>query len=205
MSHAFPKIAFTPAVREMQARMGSRANYASLSDGEASRDPLGPAEMEFIAARDSFYQATVSESGWPYVQYRGGPTGFLKVLDEHTIAYADFRGNMQYISVGNLTQNDRISLILIDYPNRRRLKILGRVRLVGLDGDPTLLAKLEPANYRARVQRAVVIDVEGYDWNCPQHITPRFTEAEVHAAVAPLHEEIARLQAQVAERLAPNR
>lgn len=197
MSRAFSDIAFTPAVRAMQTRMGSRANYAPLDHAEDRRDALGPMEAEFIAERDGFYQATVSETGWPYVQFRGGPAGFLKVLDEKTIGYADFRGNVQYISVGNFANNDRISIILMDYPNRRRLKILGRVRMVELDEDPSLIAKLESAHYRARVERAVLISVEGFDWNCPQHITPRFTETEIFAATAPLRQELAVLKARL--------
>jgi len=194
MSRAYTDIAFTPAVRAMQTRMGTRAGYASLDRTDDRRDALTEAEAEFIHARDGFYQASVSETGWPYVQYRGGPAGFLKVLDGNTIGYADFRGNVQYISAGNLQGNDRVSIILMDYANRRRLKILGRARLVGASEEPALIARLEPPRYRARVERAVIIAVEGYDWNCPQHITPRFTEAEIAAAVAPLHAEIARLR-----------
>lgn len=199
MSRAYSDIAFTPAVRAMQTRMGSRANYALLDHTDERNDRLGPREAEFITARDSFYQATVSETGWPYAQFRGGPVGFLKVLDEKTLGYADFRGNVQYISVGNVANNDRVSIILMDYANRARLKIMGRVRLVGLDEDPALIANLESAHYRARVERGVIITVEAYDWNCPQHITPRFTEAEVSAATAPLREELAQLKARLAE------
>ena len=197
MPHAYTHIAFTPAVRDVQTRMGSRENYAPFDDVLAQNNLIGPREAEFIEARDSFYQATVSETGWPYVQFRGGPTGFLKVLDEHTLGYADFRGNLQYISVGNFANNDRVSIILMDYPNRARLKILGRVHLVGLDEDPALIAKLESPTYRARVQRGVVITVEGFDWNCPQHITPRFTEAEISRDAAALHAQIAKLKAQL--------
>lgn len=197
MSRAYSDIAFTPAVRDMQTRMGSRANYASLDVTDDRRDFLTEREAEFIEARDGFYQATVSETGWPYVQFRGGPAGFLKVLDAKTIGFADFRGNVQYISVGNLQNNDRISIILMDYPNRRRLKLLGRVRLVSEAEDPAMVARLELPSYRARVERAFVITIEAYDWNCPQHITPRFTEAEVQEAVAPLHAEIAALKAQL--------
>jgi uncharacterized protein len=178
MSQAFSDIAFTPAVRAMQTRMGSRKNYAQLDESADRRDRLSQVEADFIGERDSFYQATVSETGWPYVQFRGGPAGFLKVLDEKTIGYADFRGNVQYISVGNVAGNDRVAIILMDYANRRRLKILGRVRIVELDEDPALIARLVLPSYRARVERGVIIRVEGYDWNCPQHITPRFTEAE---------------------------
>lgn len=194
MSRAYTDIAFTPAIRDMQTRMGSRANYEPLDYTEDRRDVLTEREAEFIEARDGFYQATVSETGWPYVQFRGGPAGFLKVLDAKTIGFADFRGNVQYISVGNLQGNDRISIILMDYANRRRLKLLGRVRLVSEAEDPALVAKLELPSYRARVERAFIITIEGYDWNCPQHITPRFTEAEVQGAVQPLHTEIAELK-----------
>lgn len=194
MSRAYSDIAFSPAVRALQTRLGSRHKYAALDHTELRDDRLGARESSFIAARDGFYQATVSETGWPYVQFRGGPAGFLKVLDDKTLGYADFRGNVQYISAGNLSGNNRISIILMDHAHRARLKILGRVRLVGLDEDPALMSKLELPNYRARVERGVVISVEGYDWNCPQHITPRFTEAEIAAATAPLREEIARLQ-----------
>ena len=194
MSRAYTDIAFTPAVRAMQTRMGTRARYEPLDHTGDRRDALTEVEAEFIHERDGFYQATVSETGWPYVQFRGGPAGFLKVLDGNTIGYADFRGNVQYISAGNLQGNDRVSIILMDYANRRRLKILGRARLVGASEEPALIARLEPPRYRARVERAVIIAVEGYDWNCPQHITPRFTEAEIAAAVAPLHAEIARLR-----------
>ncbi len=195
MSRAYSDIAFTPAVRAMQTRLGSRKSYAAFDTTDDRRDALGDMEAEFIAARDSFYQATVGENGWPYVQFRGGPAGFLKVLDEKTIAYADFRGNRQYISTGNLLGNDRVSIILMDYANRARLKILGRARLV--DDDLELLAKLESPDYRARVERAVVISVEAYDWNCPQHITPRFTAEEVETIVAPLREEVAALKRNV--------
>lgn len=183
MSRAYTDIAFTPTVRAMQTRMGSRAHYAPLDTTEDRRDTLTEREAEFIEARDSFYQATVSETGWPYVQHRGGPTGFLKVLDAKTIGYADFRGNVQYISVGNLQRNDRISIILMDYANRRRLKLLGHVSLVSRDDDPELVSRLTPPSYPAQVERAFVIAIEGYDWNCPKHITPRFTEAEVRQAL----------------------
>jgi hypothetical protein len=135
-------------------------------------------ETHFIAARDGFYQATVSETGWPYVQFRGGPAGFLKVLDGRTIGYADFRGNVQYVSVGNLLTDARVALILMDYANRSRLKILGRARLVEESEDAALPARLAVPGYPSRVERAVLITVEAYDWNCPQHITPRYTEAE---------------------------
>jgi len=194
MSRAYYDIAFTPAVRRMQSRMGSRALYAPLDRSDDRRDRLTVDEAAFIGERDGFYQASVGAGGWPYVQFRGGPAGFLKVLDDRTIAYADFRGNVQYISVGNLQENDRVALILMDYAHRRRLKILGRARLVDRRDDPALVARLEVPHYAATVERAVVIHVEGYDWNCPQHITPRFTESEIDVLVAPLHAELARLR-----------
>jgi hypothetical protein len=195
MSRAYSDIAFTPTVRAMQTRMGSRSKYAPLDFADERRDALTNEEAEFIEARNGFYQASVSESGWPYVQFRGGPAGFLRVLDDKTIGYADFRGNVQYISAGNLQGNDRIALILMDYANRRRLKILGRTRLIEAAEDPALTARLQMPGYRARVERAVIITVEAYDWNCPQHITPHYTAEEVKDLVAPLQEEIARLRA----------
>lgn len=198
MGHRFAEIAFTPTVRAVQEAQGSRANYLRLEDGEAHHDRLGPAEAGFIAARDSFYMASVSETGWPYVQHRGGPPGFLRVLDERTIGFADFRGNRQYVSVGNLARNDRVALILMDYVHRRRLKILGHARAVGPADDPAQLARLELPDYRARVERGVLITIEAFDWNCPQHITPRLTAAELADAVTPLRMRIAELEAELA-------
>lgn len=182
MAHAFGGLMFTPGVKAVQARLGSRGAYERFEAPEAAaRDRLGPAEAAFIEARDSFYMATVSETGWPYVQHRGGPPGFLRVLDDRTLGLADFRGNRQYVSVGNLLSDDRVSLILIDYPNRRRLKLLGRARLVETADDPELIERLRPPDYRAKVERAFLISIVAYDWNCPQHIVPRFTEAEFAA------------------------
>lgn len=202
MSRTFADIAFTPNVRAVQSRMGSRSAYAQLDDEPVHGVRLGGQEAAFIHARDGFYQATVSETGWPYVQFRGGPAGFLKVLDDKTLGYADFRGNVQYISVGNLEGNARVSLILMDYANQRRLKILGSVRVVSERSDPEFapfLKRLELPNYRARIERAVIISVEAFDWNCPQHITPRFTEAEIDQGIAPLRAEVLRLRAEVAD------
>ena len=176
MTKAFAEIAFTPAVRAIQTQQGSAQGYDKFLAIEAERsDHLTEAEAMFIAARDGFYQATVSETGWPYVQFRGGPRGFLKVLDAKTIAFADFRGNRQYISAGNLTTNDRIALILMDYPNRRRLKLWGRVRLIDAKNDPELIGVLRAEGYRALPERAAVITVEAFDWNCPQHIPQRLS------------------------------
>ena len=178
MARSFADLAFTPAVRAFQARMGSRAQYAALDEAEAHGVELGEHEAAFIAGRDGFYQATVGENGWPYVQFRGGPAGFLRVLDPRTIGFADFRGNLQYISAGNLAGDGRIALILMDYAQRRRLKIWGRARLIDAREDEALIVRLEVPAYRARVERAVLITVEAFDWNCPQHITPRYTQAE---------------------------
>jgi uncharacterized protein len=186
-------------VRELQTRMGSRSKYEAFDRATDRRDQLSEREAEFIRHSDHFFQATVGETGWPYVQHRGGPAGFLKVLDDRTIAYADFRGNVQYISVGNLTGDDRVSLILMDYANKRRLKILGRARVVEAADDPELIARVTVPGYKATVERAVVISVEAWDWNCPQHITQRFTVTEVEALVAPLHAEIERLRARLDE------
>lgn len=196
MARNFSELAFTPAVRAVQTRMGSRAGYATLDDPLVQRNILGSIEIEFITARDSFFQASVGENGWPYVQHRGGPPGFLKVLGPRTIGYADFRGNAQYISVGNLTGDDRVSLILMDYAEKRRLKLWGRARFVELHDDPEgVIDRLELPDYRARVERGVVIAIEAFDWNCPQHITPRFTEAEIAATTASLRAEVGELRA----------
>jgi len=200
MGLRFAEIAFTDGVKAIQDAQGSRAAYARFEGGETNHDRLGTAEAAFIAARDSFYMATISESGWPYVQHRGGPPGFLKVLDERTVGFADFRGNRQYVSVGNLTADDRVAMILVDYPRRRRLKILGRARPVTAADEPATVQRLAVEGYPAKVERGLVIAVEAFDWNCPQHITPRFTEAEIAAAVAPLHARIAELEAALADR-----
>jgi predicted pyridoxine 5'-phosphate oxidase superfamily flavin-nucleotide-binding protein len=181
MGRAFSDIAFTAAVRAMQTCMGSRAAYAALDRATDRRDRLTGKEAAFIAACDHFFMATVSETGWPYVQHRGGPAGFLKVLDDRTLGYADFRGNVQYVTVGNLQSDDRVSLILMDYARRRRLKVLGRARTVEAAADPALVARLAVSGYDAAIERAVLIGIEAYDWNCPQHITPRFTIGEIEA------------------------
>lgn len=183
MGHRFAELAFTPGVQRLQEKMGSRRSYARLEGGPAHHDRLGPQEAAFIGARDSFYMATVSEAGWPYIQHRGGPTGFLRVLDDATIGFADFSGNRQYVSVGNITNDDRVSLFLMDYPNRTRLKILGHARVIAPE-DAATLARLAVPGYRARVERGLIIDVAAFDWNCPQHITPRYTVDEINAAGA---------------------
>jgi uncharacterized protein len=201
MLHKWLEIASTPAVKAARERYGSAAQYARLdgtqsTDGPVRNDRLGEAEAEFIASRDGFYLASISETGWPYVQYRGGPAGFLKVLDEHTLGFADFRGNRQYVTTGNVAGNDRVSLFLMDYAHQRRLKIFGHLRIVDAGDDPELAARLALPGYAARVERAALIQVEAFDWNCPQHITPRFTQAELNEALAPVRAELAALRAE---------
>jgi predicted pyridoxine 5'-phosphate oxidase superfamily flavin-nucleotide-binding protein len=169
-----------------------------MEAGSDSNHELGPSEAAFIGLRDSFYMASVGETGWPYVQHRGGPAGFVRVLDDKTIGFADFRGNRQYVSVGNLMRDDRVSLLFMDYPNRARLKLLGRVSLIGAE-QREILDRLAVPDYRARVERGFLVRVDAFDWNCPQHITQRFTLAEIEAATAPLRQRIAQLEARLKE------
>ena len=199
MSHRFADIAFTDSVKAAQEQYRSRSQNERFQQAGAAHDTLGDAEAAFIAERDSFYMATVSETGWPYVQHRGGPPGFLKVLGPRMLAFADFRGNTQLVSAGNAAANDRVSLILVDYRSRQRLKLLGRVRFDDASqAVPELLKAVQLPDYRGRVERVAVIEVDAFDWNCPQHITARFTEAEVRSAVQPLRERIAELEARLA-------
>ena len=187
MSHAFADIAFTPAVRDAQARDGSRAQYArAFESGDDIRNAkLGPEEEAFIHAQRSFYMATVSETGWPYVQHRGGSPGFLRVVDSRTLSFADSPGNRQFISIGNLAQDDRVALILVDYAHRRRLKLLGR------------LAVQESA-VTGRTQREMKIHIEAFDWNCPKYIPVRFEAEDVQRALDERDQRIAQLEAQLA-------
>jgi uncharacterized protein len=194
MTHRFAELMFTPQVKRIQEEEGSRASYARFAEpATPANDRLTDRESSFIAARDSFYMATVSEIGWPYVQHRGGPAGFLKVIDDRTIGFADYRGNKQYVSVGNLVTDARVSLFLMDYPNRRRLKLLGHARAMDAAREPELLARLQD-DYSAKVERGIVITIEGFDWNCPQHITPRYTEAEIGELLAPVQAKIRTLE-----------
>jgi predicted pyridoxine 5'-phosphate oxidase superfamily flavin-nucleotide-binding protein len=195
MSYGFLDIAATPNVKAAQAANGADELWSSF-DGDRTSDRFTEAEAAFIAQRDSFYMASVSESGWPYVQHRGGPPGFLVMLDDQTLAFADFRGNRQYISVGNLAGDDRVALILMDYAGRRRLKLYAHASLVSLADEPELWAMLELPGYRAKPERAIRLRLAAFDWNCPQHITPRFTEAEVARAVEPLTLRLQELEAE---------
>ncbi len=195
----FAEVAFTAAVQAQQAARGSRAAYARMQATSLGAEGLGEPESEFLSRADSFYMATVSETGWPYVQHRGGPPGFVKVLSPARIAFADFGGNRQYVSAGNASRNNRVALIVMDYARRRRLKLLGRLRFEDIgSADPGLVAHVELPEYRARVERVALIDVEAFDWNCPQHITERFTRADVEALLAPLRERVAQLESELA-------
>lgn len=196
MRNRFIELTATPAVLAAREANGSAKAYAFSPEDEAYHDKLGEAEAAFIAARDSFYMATVSANGFPYIQHRGGPAGFVKILSETEFAFADFRGNRQFLSAGNAETNGRASFFFMDYPNRRRLKLLGRVHFIDLKADPALAELLALPGYRGLPERAVRVQVDAFDWNCPQHITPRFTEAEVASAVAPLHERLAAVVAE---------
>jgi len=195
MGHRFAEIAFTPAVRAEQERQGSRQTYARAEEGAPHHDRLGERERAFIARRDSFYIASIGETGWPYIQHRGGPAGFLRVLDERTIGFADFRGNRQYVTVGNLAGDDRVSLILVDHRARQRLKILGRARVVA--ADAAIARSLTVPDYRAAVERAMLIEVAAFDWNCPQHIPRLIPAAEAEATIAALEARVATLESRL--------
>ena len=202
MSRHYGQIAFTDPVKDVQERYGSRPFYErhqSRTRGAKGPDPLTPDVRDFLAEQDGFYLATVSDTGWPYVQFRGGLPGFLQVLDENTLGWADFRGNLQYISTGNLGSDDRVALIVMDYAHRRRLKIFGHARVVFADDDPTLVATLTRPGDDSVVERAVLVTVEAFDWNCPQHITPRYTLAELEPHVGALRDRLAALTAENAE------
>ncbi len=189
-------VAFTPAVKAMQEKLGSRAGYARMEEKGGWKSSVTPDLAGFLAQRESFYLATASAEGQPYIQHRGGPKGFLQVIDERTLGFADFGGNRQYISLGNLSENDRAQLFLMDYANRRRVKVWGRARVV--EDDPFLLERLADPDYAAKPERAILFTVEAWDVNCPQHITPRFTEADLAPGIGKLKARIQELEAEVA-------
>jgi len=204
MGHKFQEIAFTETVKSIQEQLGSRRGYSRREGGDSDfNNVLGPQEAGFIGDRDSFYMASVSETGWPYVQHRGGPNGFVRVLDEKTIGFVDYSGNRQYVSVGNLINDDRVSLFFMDYPNRTRLKLLARARIVAPE-ETEILTKLTPADNQARIERGFLMTVEAFDWNCPQHIAPRFTTEQVAAAITPLRNRIAELESKLQKEASPN-
>lgn len=192
MPYHFLEVAVTPSVRAAQAAMG--VDQIRLGTENRPSDAFTEDEIAFIASRDSFYMASVSETGWPYVQHRGGKTGFLKVVDQQTLAFADYRGNRQYISAGNLAANDRACLFLMDYVRRARLKIYVHVERMALGADQGLTELVSDPTYKGRAEGIFRLRLEAYDWNCPQHITPRYTEQEVELAVAPLRERLQRLE-----------
>lgn len=191
---SFGSLAFTPVVKMLQERYGSRRQYERMEKAGPSRQRLGAGETEFLAERDSFYWATTGATGWPYVQHRGGPKGFLKVVDDHTLALADFRGNMQFVSTGNLLSDNRVAIILVDYPRQTRLKILGRVDILEGESAKDWIERLRDPAYKAVIERVFVIHVEAFDWNCPQHITPRYTTEEIQDAVHAMEERMRALE-----------
>ena len=198
MSRQYGSIAFTADVDAEQELYGSADFYrraALRGDGGKNGDPLGAREIEYLQTRDSFYLSTVGETGWPYVQFRGGPVGFVKVTDPHTISWAAYRGNLQHVSTGNLRGDDRVSIIAMDYPSRSRLKLFGHAKVVRLDEDPELVESLRhPDDPDAIVERAITVTVSAYDWNCPQHITPRYTREQIATLVTPMRDRIAALE-----------
>ena len=194
MATKYLDLMFTDAVRRAQAQYYGQAGRIA---GAPDRDPLGQAEAEFIAARDSFYVGSISESGWPYVQHRGGPAGFLRVINETTLVFADYKGNRQLLSTGNVSVNDRMALFLMDYKNRERLKILGHARIEDARMHPELTEQVTDVDMRSSVERLVFIDVVSFDWNCPKYITPRYSADEVEELAGPLRSRIAELEAEL--------
>lgn len=192
----FATIAFSAAVKEMQEKLGSRASYARM-EKNTYVDGLTENEIDFISQRDSFYVASFGENNFPYIQHRGGPKGFIKVLDTNRIGFIDFRGNMQYITVGNMATNNNVALILVDYPSRARLKILAKAEIVELKDDPALYKLLDLKEYKFKPERMMVFHIEAYDWNCPQHITPRYTVEDIEEAFVGQRELITNLESEI--------
>jgi predicted pyridoxine 5'-phosphate oxidase superfamily flavin-nucleotide-binding protein len=194
MADKFYELAFTDSVRKAQAHYYGKSQRV---EGAPERDALTEDETEFIQSRDSFYMATVSETGWPYVQHRGGKPGFLRVVSPTSLAFADYKGNRQLLTTGNLAVTDHVTLFLMDYPQRTRLKILGHARVEDARQHPELVRQLAEPEVRPIVERLFFIEIVSFDWNCPQHITPRYTAAEVETAIAPLRQRITELEAQL--------
>jgi hypothetical protein len=195
MGRRFAELAFTSLVKEQQQKHGSRHLYERVERSADFGDKLGQYEQEFIRGRDGFYMASVSETGWPYIQFRGGRKGFLHVLDEQTLGFADLRGNTQYISVGNLQHDDRVALFFMDYPAQSRLKILGRAKIHEGDAEAAkLIETLRVPSEKSPAERALLIHVEAFDWNCPQHITPRYTEEELASILEPMRRRLDELE-----------
>ncbi len=196
MAKNFATLTFTDAVKAMQEKAGSRSSDARMGKDNYI-DGLTENEIDFIAQRDSFYMSSIGENGFPYIQHRGGPKGFIKVLDAKRIGFIDFKGNMQYISFGNITTNNKVAIIMVDYPARARLKILAKAEVVELKDDPSLYDLLDLNDYKFKPERMLVLHIEAYDWNCPQHITPRYTVEEIEAAFAGQRNQITTLQAEL--------
>jgi hypothetical protein len=195
--HIFPSdVAFTPAVKEIQARKGSRSAYARVEQDGGWRTEIDADLAAFLAAQDSVFLATATAAGQPYIQHRGGPKGFVKILDKNTLAFADYSGNRQYITQGNLSENPKAYLFIMDYAHRRRVKIWGEARIV--DDDPALLRSLMPQGYRARPEQVILFRVSAWDTNCPQHIPQKFDAADVAAALAARNARIAELETELA-------
>ncbi|HEY2153798.1 MAG TPA: pyridoxamine 5'-phosphate oxidase family protein [Vicinamibacterales bacterium] len=195
MAHNFGSLAFTPVIKALQEQHGSRRTYAKREgESPSSPDRLSPDETAFISERDSVYMASVGSSGWPYIQHRGGPKGFLKVIDDRTIAFADYSGNKQYISTGNLTTDNRLALILLDYPQQARLKILGRAEIIDGEAAAPWITRVRDPQDKTPIERVFVIHIEAFDWNCPQHITPRYTAEEIQGALANLEQQLQQLR-----------
>ncbi|MHA4808449.1 pyridoxamine 5'-phosphate oxidase family protein [Flavitalea flava] len=192
----YGSLAFTDEVRMLQEEFGSRKTYERVEKKQVV-DGLSANETAFIAAQDHFFMASYGENKYPYIQHRGGPTGFVKVIDKKTIGFVDFSGNKQYISVGNIATQSHVALIMISYPHQARLKLYANARVVSIKDDPSLFRQLDPADYKHHSERMIVLDIQAYDWNCPQHITPRYTIDEIQAAFAPQREHIARLEEEV--------
>jgi predicted pyridoxine 5'-phosphate oxidase superfamily flavin-nucleotide-binding protein len=192
----YAALAFTDVVKDIQEKLGSRKSYARFEQNSYV-DGLTENEIAFISDRDSFYMATIGENGYPYIQHRGGPKGFIKVLDTKRLGIIDFKGNAQYISVGNIAFNNNVALIMVDYPTRTRLKLYAKAVIVEPEDDPALYAQLNLEGYQFRAESMMVFNVAAYDWNCPQHITPRYTIDEINEAFASQREYISQLETEI--------
>jgi uncharacterized protein len=197
MAKNFASLAFTDEVKVLQEKYGSRANYQRVE--KRIVDGLGENEIDFISHRDSFYMASIGENGFPYIQHRGGPKGFAKVIDADTIGFIDFSGNKQYITIGNLATHNNVSLFMMDYPARARLKMYAKAEIIDLNVRPELLKLFALEDYPSKPERMMLLHIEAFDWNCPQHITPRYTEEEIEEALAPQREYIKKLEQELKE------
>ncbi len=194
----YAQLAFTDAVKDLQETFGSRKTYERVEKHKVV-DGLTDNEIEFISERDSFYMSTIGENGYPYIQHRGGPKGFVKVIDNKTMAIVDFTGNKQYISAGNLATHTQVALIMVSYPHQARLKIYADVKIIRLEDDPSLFKLIDPVDYKHNPERIFVFDIKAYDWNCPQHITPRYTHEEIETALTPQKAYIVQLEKEIVD------